>query len=76
MNAQRRKEIEKVLNILEGLHMEVEAIKSDEEEVFENIPESLHGTDAHLKSESAVYSLGEAETYLMETIEQLNSATE
>ena len=76
MNAQRRKEINQLLEILAGAAMEVEAILQDEEEAFGNIPESLEGSERYENSERSVSNLQEAETYINEAVEQLNEAIE
>lgn len=76
MNARRRKEIQKVLDILAGVSMEVEAILSYEETAFENIPESLEYSEQYENAERSVSNLQEAETYISETIDQLKSAIE
>lgn len=76
MNAQRRKEIDKVIETLSGMAMEVEAILAGEEEGFNNLPEYLEGSERYENSERLVSNLREAETYIQEAVEQLTEATE
>ena len=76
MNAQRRKEIQKVLDILADAQMEIGAILSDEEDVIHNTPESLQGSENYENSERTASNLAEAENNILEAVEQLNSAIE
>lgn len=41
MNKQRRKAIEKIYNRLTKLREELDAIRDEEEEAFDNLPESI-----------------------------------
>jgi hypothetical protein len=47
MNKSRRKQIAEVLEALNTLRDTVEAIQNEENEAFENMPESLEGTDRY-----------------------------
>lgn len=76
MNAQRRKEIGKILNVLAGVQMDVEAMLQDEEDAFANILESLEGSERYESAERSVSNLQEAETYISNAHEQLKEATQ
>lgn len=45
MNKQRRKALEEIIGKLEELKEEIEAIQEEEQEAYDNIPESLQDTD-------------------------------
>lgn len=45
MNKQRRKALEKIIGKLEELKEEIETIQEEEQEAYDNIPESLNDTD-------------------------------
>ena len=45
MNKQRRKALEEIVGKLEDLKCEIESIQDEEQEAYDNIPESLNNTD-------------------------------
>lgn len=45
MNKKRRKALEEIIGKLEELKEEIEAIQEEEQEAYDNIPESLNDTD-------------------------------
>ena len=45
MNAQRRKEIEEVLNELADLRSRVDAIHGEEQDAYDNMPEGLKASE-------------------------------
>ncbi len=76
MNKDRRKaiaalvaEAQVLAGKLEDLASEIEAIKDEEQEYFDKMPESLQGGDKGQAAEAAVASLEEA-------LDQANSAKE
>ena len=76
MNMQRRKRIEKVGRMLEELLEEITALQEEEQEAYENMPESLQSSErgeamyeAIENLESAVQSIEEANEYLVAAIE-------
>lgn len=71
MNKQRRKIINGAITKLEEAQIELESVKDDEEEAFNNLPESLQSGDrgeamseAIDNLESAISSIEEAADYL------------
>lgn len=75
MNMQRRKRIEKAGRQLEELLEEITAIQEEEQEAYENLPESLQGSErgetifeAADNLASSVYNLEEANEYLAAAI--------
>lgn len=54
MNKQRRKDIEDVRARLEELRDEIEALKNDEEEYYDNMPESFQNGERGEKAQEAI----------------------
>lgn len=78
MNAKRRKNIAfaiKDITLLsekaESLLNDLESIKSEEEECFENIPENLQDSERYTAAEEAVDNLENACDTLQEAIDNL-----
>ena len=76
MNMQRRKRIEKIGMTLEDLFEELQALQEEEQEAYDNMPESLQSSErgeaiyeAIGNLESAASSLEEASEYLAAAIE-------
>ena len=62
MNAQRRKEIEEVLNELADLRSRVDALHGEEHDAYDNMPEGLKASERGQASEAAVSALDDALT--------------
>lgn len=60
MNKQRRKEIRAIASQLEVLMERIEAIKDEEEEAFENLPESIQYSERGEQMEEYTMSLDQA----------------
>lgn len=60
MNKQRRKEIRDIASQLEVLMERIEAIKEEEEEAFENLPESIQYSERGEQMEEYTMSLDQA----------------
>ena len=72
MNAKRRKEIEKIVDKLMELQSDLQWIHDEEEEAYENTPESLQETDRYAESEEAVYKMEDADSSIQDAIDYLN----
>jgi exonuclease VII small subunit len=57
MNKTRRKNIEEILQALEDSMSELVTERDDEQEYFDNMPESFQGSERGEKSENAISSL-------------------
>lgn len=79
MNRERRKEIQGVIASLEDLAMQIasvgeilDAIKSDEEDYRDSIPENMQGSDRYAKAEASADLLSSAyddlESFDFETV--------
>lgn len=76
MNNTRRKQIAKVIDALEGIREDIDSIHAEEEEAFDNMPESLEGTDRYDAMADAVSNLEDAVDLIEELIEALENAKE
>ena len=71
MNKNRRKEIESIIEELENLGSRIEAVKEEEDDAFNNIPESLQYSEKGELMEQNVEDLDEAFNSLSEVVEEL-----
>lgn len=76
MNNIRRKQIAKVIDALEWIREDIDSIHAEEEEAFDNMPESLEGTDRYDAMADAVSNLEDAVDLVEELIEALENAKE
>ena len=60
MNNSRRKELQILLEKVEDNKSDLETIKSEEEEYFENIPENLQSSERYDLSERSIVSMEDA----------------
>lgn len=76
MNAQRRKLIEELHRRLSFLHIDIEELKDQEQEYYDNMPESLQGSDKGDKAQTAIDALEAAYDNLEECLSSLEEAKE
>lgn len=76
MNNTRRKQIQLIINALQDNLNHLEDLKQEEEESFDNLPESLQESERGEAMENAISNLDDAVTYLGEVIDYLKSAME
>lgn len=76
MNQARRKQLDEIIGKAQILIEKLEAIKEEEEEYRDNMPENLQGTEKYEKSESACDSMQEAIDYLEDVVTAIESAQE
>lgn len=76
MNKQRRRAIDAVYAKLEELVEELEAIKDEEQEAFEKLPESLQDSVKGEAMNNAINNLDDAICYITDGIESLGEAME
>lgn len=76
MNNTRRKAIQNIMDKLEELMEEIEAIKDEEQEAYDNLPESLQNSERGEAMDSAVYNLDDAAENVQLVIDTLESAKE
>lgn len=76
MNANRRKRLKKIHDMLTTAYSELEAVKDEEEESFENIPENLYNSEKYKIAEHTVELLDDAYNYLEEVMQFVEEAFE
>ncbi len=57
MNKARREALKKILETLENTKGEIEALRDEEQEYFDNMPESLQGGEKGTTAEDAVENM-------------------
>lgn len=72
MNKQRRKEIEKVVSQLEDIQADIDALRDEEEEAYDNLPESLQDSERGEAMQEAIDQLEEASSSVGDAIDYLN----
>lgn len=68
MNAKRRKELTALKDELETIAGKIEDLKSEEQEAFDNIPDTLQFTEKNEKMSHGIDSLQEAYDSVYEAI--------
>lgn len=76
MNKIRRKALQEIYDKLSDLREELEAIKDEEDESRENMPENLQGSERYEQSETASGNIDEAMEYLSSAFDSIESAME
>ena len=74
MNNARRKRICKIVDALNELKSQIDELYEEEQKAFENIPESLQGTERYEIAENAVDMLESASSGLEDVISFLGDA--
>lgn len=76
MNNTCRKEIDKLTAQIEEIKEAIEALRDEEQEAFDNMPESLQDGERGERMQSAVEALEYAADDLQECLDHLSEATE
>ena len=76
MNNKRRKQIEEIVGTLMDLQSEIESLRDEEQEIVDNTPENLQGTERFEIAEAAAENLDSACSSMDELIDYLNEAAE
>ena len=76
MNKQRRKSIDRLIDKLSEIRDEIEMLKDEEQEAFDNMPESLQSSERGENMETAIYALDEAYESIDSAIDSLTQSTE
>lgn len=74
MNKDRRKHINDIVEQLNVLLLEIEEVKDEEQEAYDNLPESMQGGEKGEKMSDAVNNLEYAFDGLAEVIDYLGEA--
>lgn len=76
MNKQRRKELDKIQDTLLEVQTDLEAVKNEEEEAYDNLPESLQDSERGEVMQDAISILEDALNSIEEAIDYLNDILE
>lgn len=74
MNKQRRKQLEDIQNNLQNIMSELEILKDEEQEYFDNMPDSLQYGEKGDKAQEAVDAIEGAINGIDEVLESINNA--
>ena len=74
MNKVRRKNLQSIVDKLEELMADVEAIQEEEEEYRDNIPENMQSGERYEQAEAAGDALSEATDSISSAIDSINEA--
>lgn len=75
MNAERRKKIDAVIEKIEAAKADLKAIRDEEQEAYDNMPESLQNSERGDKAVEAIDGLESVASELDSQIEELNCIT-
>ena len=76
MNKQRRKMISDVIERIEIAKNDLEMIRDEEQEAFDNLPDGLQGSERGEAMEDAIYQMEEAMDSMDEIIDNLYEVAE
>lgn len=76
MNNTRRKSLRELIEKTEGIKQEIEEIKTEEEEYYNNMPSSVQDGEKGDCAQTVIEYLDEAMTAAGDVIENLTSAAE
>ncbi|WP_282347967.1 hypothetical protein [Pseudomonas sp. PS01301] len=76
MNNERRKQIAALLDRIESVCSEVEDLQSEEQDYYDNMPESFQGGEKGENAQAAIDALDSAAQSLREAVEFLGTAQE
>lgn len=76
MNKARRLSIMKTINSLQILKSDVENIQSEEQDAYDNLPESLQDSERGDRMQEAIDNLDDAMTLIDEAVTALTLAAE
>lgn len=76
MNNTRRKQLRELAEKAEGLKQEIEELRTEEEEYYNNMPEAFQDGEKGDRAQTVIEYLDEAMTVADDMIENLTSAAE
>ena len=76
MNNDRRKATQKAIDELEEMKATIEDLRDEEQEAYDNMPESLQDSERGQASQQAYDNLGSSVSALEEAVGYLESAVE
>jgi polyhydroxyalkanoate synthesis regulator phasin len=76
MNNKRRESITKLIGQIDDLKSQIETLTEEEQDAYDNMPESLQGGDKGDAAQAAIDALESAVSSLEEAVGSLEEATE
>lgn len=76
MNRTRRAKLNALINALNDLKSDVELLQEEEQEAFDNLPESIQETERGESMQDAADSMSDAMDLIDEAVEALETAME
>lgn len=76
MNRIRRKQLAELMSKMEEIIADLEALKEEEEDYRDNIPENLQGSERYEKADEACNSLDSAVSSIEDALSYIEEATE
>lgn len=76
MNNTRRKNLRELIETTEGIKSKIEELRTEEEEYYNNMPESFQDGEKGDRAQTVIEYLDEAMTAAGDVIENLTSAAE
>lgn len=74
MNAERRKELDRAIAMIEEARSIVEAVKDAEQEAFDNMPESFQNGERGEKSQACIDAMDNIDTSLDDALGSFDDA--
>ena len=76
MNRERRNRISDIMERLDAIQTELEEIRDEEQEAFDNMPESIQGSERGENMETGIDTMSECIDNLLTVVEQLEGVCE
>ena len=76
MNKQRRKELNDIIERLDGIIADIEALRDEEQDYFDNMPENLQGSEKGEMAENAISEMDNAISSIEDAIGSIETASE
>lgn len=76
MNRERRSKISDIMERLDAIQTELEEIRNEEQEAFDNMPESIQGSERGENMENGIDTMSECIDSLLTVVEQLEEVSE
>ncbi len=74
MNAERRKKLDDILSRLEQIRADIKIVKDEEQEAYDNLPESFQNGEKGEAMQSAISSLEDADNDVDSIISNIENA--
>ena len=71
MNKQRRSELSKAVELLEKAKEIIEACQEEEQDAFDNLPESIQGSERGEDMEHYIYEMEQTIDYIDQAIDEI-----